>query len=132
MKPSRQFKKKPPKDAQDFAAFRDIWIRNLLLMSVDNVSSGAKIVGVRLAMYMHQDQQYAFPSYAALSEAVGMGERIVQKHTVALETVGFIHVDRRRNAGNYYFLDAFWDKSAKRKKPKPDDVSRINIRLPSS
>lgn len=116
MKASRKFKKQPPKDAEDFAAFRDVWIRNLLAVNVDVISSGAKVVGIRLAMYMRQDQQHAFPSYLALSEASGMGERIVQKHTLALESAGFIHVDRRRNAGNFYFLDAFWGKEAKRKR----------------
>lgn len=125
MKAKRTFKKQPPKDAEDFAAFRDVWIRNLAGMSVESISSGAKVVGIRLAMYMHKDQQYAYPSYLALSEACGMGERIVQKHTLALEEAGFIHVDRKRNTGNFYFLDAFWDKSAK-KRTAPSKPSRAH------
>ena len=116
MSTDRTFKKAPPKDADDFAAFRDTWIRNVCKMDADSLPSGAKVVGIRLAMYMHQAKQFAHPSYLALSEEVGMGERIVQKHTKALEDAGFLFVDRRRNSGNFYFLDAFWGKSAKRRK----------------
>lgn len=115
MKNPRKFKKSPPEDALDFASFRDAWIRNLCRMDASLLPSGAKIVGIRLAMYMHQDKQYAHPSYLTLAEEVGMGERVVQKHTKAIEQAGFLFVDRRRNAGNFYFLDAFWSKDAKRK-----------------
>lgn len=115
MKNPRTFQKTPPKDAADFAAFRDTWMRNMAMLDVKSLSSGAKIVGFRLALYMHQGKQYAHPSYDDLATQTGMGVRIVQKHTFALEKVGFIFIDRRRNAGNFYFLDAFWEKDAKRK-----------------
>lgn len=115
MKKPRTFKKQPPKDAKDFASFRDQWIRNLCKFDASSIPSGAKIVGIRIAMYMHQDKQYAHPAYMTLAQDVGMGERIVQKHTKALEDAGFLFVDRNRNIVNFYFLDAFWGKDAKKR-----------------
>lgn len=114
-------------DAKDFASFRDLWIRNLCKMDAATVPSGAKIVGVRISMYMHQDKQYAHPAYMTLAQDVGMGERIVQKHTKALEDAGFLFVDRNRNIVNFYFLDAFWVKD-EGKIERLTGVSRYDLR----
>lgn len=79
---------------------------------VDNkiLASGAKMVGLRISLYMHQGQQWAFPSYEALANDTGLGIRIVQKHSFSLVEQKFLYIDRRRNVGNHYFLDAFWEK----------------------
>jgi len=110
MKKAKQPRQAIPKESQDFAKFRDQWMRNLLLVDNKTLPSGAKIVGVRIALYMHQNQQWAFPSYAKLADATGFGVRIVQKYSFALVDQKFLFINRRRNVGNQYFLDSFWEK----------------------
>lgn len=98
---------KPPSE-QPFAQRRDQWMRNLLKADKEDVSAGAKNVGIRLALYMHEGKQYAFPSYDELGQETGLSARMVQVHTQTLEAQKWIRAKRKRNAGNTYELRYWW------------------------
>jgi hypothetical protein len=100
------------KSLKTFAERRDLWMRNLLL---HDMPSGAKMVGVRLALYMHEDQQFAFPSYDRLGKDCGLSARQVQTHVRRLELgtsndhAHWITVKHVRNTGNAYWLRYWWE-----------------------
>lgn len=102
---------KEPKPVK-FAQKRDIWMRNLLQ---SDLPSGAKVVGVRLALYMHEDQQHAFPSYDVLGKDCNLSARQVQTHVMRLERgnendlTRWITVKHIRNTGNTYWLRYWWE-----------------------
>ena len=103
-----------------FAQRRDIWVRNLLR---SDLPAGAKVVGVRLAMYMNQKKQHAYPSYDKLGLACGMSARQAQTNCMILEGReqtpagkklntdgrGWLLVQHKRNVGNGYWLRYWWD-----------------------
>lgn len=91
-----------------FAEKRDEWMRRMLAVPNERLSSGAKIVAVRLSLYMNEGKQRAFPSYQDLAEECGMSAAMVQRHTKVLEEAGWIEVIRKRNAGNTYWLHFPW------------------------
>lgn len=91
-----------------FARKRDLWMRNLLKAGKADLPAGAKIVGMRLALYMHEGKQWAHPSYDELGSECDLGVRIVQAHTLALEKHGWIVAKRKRNVGNIYELRYWW------------------------
>lgn len=95
-------------NGQSFAQKRDQWMRNLLKASKDEVPAGAKIVGIRLALYMHEGRQRAFPSYDELGIETDLSPRMVQVHTQTLEAKKWITAKRKRNSGNTYQLRYWW------------------------
>lgn len=85
-----------------FAQKRDEWMRRLSMVPQKEMSSGAKLVAFRLALYMNERQRRAFPTYEALGKACGMSGRMVQEHTMALGQ--WLEIERKRNRGNTYWL----------------------------
>jgi|UniRef100_A0A6H1ZC35 DNA-binding transcriptional ArsR family regulator len=93
-----------------FAQKRDEWMRRLASVPERDIASGAKLVGFRLTLYMHEWKRRAHPGYDQLGSDCGMGARVVQTHTKALEKAGWIEVRRRRNIGNTYWLRYPWER----------------------
>lgn len=91
-----------------FAEKRDEWMRRMIAVPNEELSSGAKIVAIRLALYMNEEKQRAFPSYAELAQKCGMSPAMVQRHTKILEEKNWIEVIRKRNFGNTYWLRFAW------------------------
>lgn len=85
-----------------FAQKRDEWMRRLSMVPQKEISSGAKLVAFRLALYMNERKRRAFPTYDALAVACGMSSRMVQEHTMALGD--WLDIQRKRNRGNAYWL----------------------------
>lgn len=100
------------KKLKTFAEKRDVWMRNLI---EHDLPSGAKVVGLRLALYMNEKKPYAFPSYDVLGRDCGLSARQVQSHVLRLEHgtkddfTHWITVKHVRNAGNTYWLRYWWD-----------------------
>ena len=101
-------KKQKPFEEKTFAQKRDLWMRNLIKASKDEVPAGAKLVGLRLALYMNESKQWAHPSFDELGGECDLGARIVQTHTFTLQNTRWITVKRKRNAGNIYRLRYWW------------------------
>lgn len=104
-----------------FAQKRDVWMRNLLR---SDLPAGAKMVGLRLALYMNERKQWAHPSYDKLGlDCGGMTARQAQTNCMILEGrtetksgkplnsdgLGWLKVEHKRNAGNTYWLRYWWD-----------------------
>lgn len=97
-------KEKKPFIEWTFAQKRDEWMRRLAAVSQKEISSGAKLVGFRLALYMREGQRRAFPSYETLGSDCGMSDRMVQDHALLLHEKKWLDVNRQRAAGNQYRL----------------------------
>lgn len=100
-----------------FAEQRDEWMRRMLKVPVSELSPGAKTVAIRLALYMNEKKQRAFPGYEELGVQCGMSARMVQTHTKRLEGKGgeegeiltqWLTIIRKRNTGNTYWLHYPW------------------------
>lgn len=100
-------KEKKPFIEWTFAQKRDEWMRQLAAVPEKEISSGSKLVGFRLALYMREDQRRAFPSYDALGAACGMSARMVQTHALLLKEKKWLEVHRQRAKGNQYWLRYF-------------------------
>lgn len=95
-----------PFASRKFAFRRDAWIRNLLK---SDMASGAKVVGVRLSLYMNEKSQMAYPSHARLGDECGLSERQTRQHLATLEDEKWLLIKHVRNAGNQYWLRYWWD-----------------------
>lgn len=99
-------KRKPaPFAERSFAFRRDVWMRNL---AKSDLPAGAKLVGIRLALYMNEGKQTAHPSHGALGDDCGLSDRQIRTHLAKLEDDGWITVKHVRNAGNRYWLRYWW------------------------
>lgn len=85
-------------------------MRNLLM---SDLPSGAKVVGIRLALYMNEHKQYAYPSHGELGQACGFSDRNVRAHIEKLEgddeNPKWLTIKHVRNTGNTYWLRYWWD-----------------------
>lgn len=94
-----------PFNQRKFAYRRDVWIRNLLK---SDLPSGAKVVAVRLALYMNEKQQTANPGHEHLGDECALSARQVQDHLRKLEDARWLLIKHVRNAGNQYWLRYWW------------------------
>jgi len=89
-----------------FAFRRDQWMRNLM---ISDLPSGAKVVGLRLALYMNGAKEFAHPPYDKLGSACNLSARQAQTHVFKLEEARWLFVEHVRNRGNRYRLRYWWD-----------------------
>lgn len=104
-----------------FAQKRDEWMRQLAKAPEREISSGAKLVGFRLALYMNEKKRRAFPSYDALGIACGMSARMVQTHVLRLSETKWLEVNRQRAKGNQYWLRYF--------NFQPSEIDKLDVVL---
>lgn len=97
-----------PKPFRDraFAYRRDAWLKH---MTRSDLPSGAKVVALRLAMYMNGKKENAYPSYQEIGRECNLSARQAQTHVLNLEEQRWLSVEHVRNRGNRYFLRYWWD-----------------------
>jgi biotin operon repressor len=86
----------PANSPRTFAE-RDHWMRALL--EDTRVSEGARLAGVRLALFLYVKSGRCDPGYERLAQVLGISERSVFRRIAELEHAGRIAIDRQRGRG---------------------------------
>jgi biotin operon repressor len=86
----------PQHSPTTFAA-RDAWMR--AVVAVTDLSEGARLAAVRLALFLRVTTGRCDPGYERLADVLGISERSVFRRIAELERAGWIVIDRKDGRG---------------------------------
>lgn len=94
--PSRTSQASSPSWPIKAFADRDDWLKLLLAVDSDALSSSAKVVAIRIALHHNVESGQCNPTIGRLALGTGMSESTVRRMIRELEEAGWLGVDRTR------------------------------------
>ena len=95
-----------PKTGAHYLRNRDEWIR--MVVDCPDLTHVQVRVAMHLAMRMNIRDRDCWPSIKTIAESVGCSQRSVITALDVLRDEGFVGMERKRNAGNRYWLMFKW------------------------
>lgn len=95
-----------PKTSAHYLRSRDDWIR--MVVDCPDLTHVQVRVAMHLAMRMNIRDRDCWPSIRTIASSIGASQRSVISALDVLRDEGFVGMERKRNAGNRYWLMFKW------------------------